>query len=44
MAAEKKVLEYHDMFAVALAMLREVPSTQEKLGLLERFMSEWGRV
>lgn len=43
-AVEKKVLEYHDMFAVALAMLREVPSAQEKLGLLERFMSEWGRV
>jgi hypothetical protein len=43
-AIEKKVLEYHDMFAVALAMLREVPSAQEKLGLLERFMSEWGRV
>lgn len=43
-ASEKKVLEYHNLFAVALAMLREVPSAQEKLALLEQFMSEWGRV
>jgi hypothetical protein len=43
-AVEKKVIEYHDLFAVALAMLREVPSAQEKLGLLEKFMAEWGKV
>jgi hypothetical protein len=43
-AVEKRVLEYHNLFAVALAMLREVPSAQEKLSLLEQFMSEWGKV
>ncbi|HUI64861.1 MAG TPA: ATP-binding protein [Bacteroidota bacterium] len=43
-AEEKKILEYHNLFAVALAMLREVPSAQEKLALLEQFMSQWGRV
>jgi hypothetical protein len=43
-AIEKKVAEYHDLFAVALAMLREVPTAQEKLELLEKFMSEWGRM
>jgi hypothetical protein len=43
-AVEKKVIEYHDLVAVAVAMLREVPTTQERIELLERFMSGWGRV
>ena len=43
-AIEKKVAEYHDLFAVALAMLREVPTAHEKLELLEKFMSGWGRM
>ena len=43
-AASKKVVEYHDLIAVALAMLREVPTASEKLELLERFMSRWGKL
>ena len=43
-AAEKKVVEYHNLFATALAMLREVPTSQEKLELLEKFMMGWGRL
>jgi Fe-S cluster biosynthesis and repair protein YggX len=43
-AVERKVLEYHNMFAAALAMLREVPTAQEKLELLEKFMSGWGKL
>jgi len=43
-AAERKAVEYHDLVAIALAMLREVPSAQEKLALLEKFMGEWGKV
>jgi hypothetical protein len=43
-AVEKKIVEYHDLFAVALAMLREVPTASEKLELLERFMSRWGKM
>jgi len=43
-SAEKKTVEYHDLVAIALAMLREVPSAQEKLALLEKFMGEWGKV
>ena len=43
-AVEKKTLEYHDLLAVALAMVREVPTTQEKIELLEKFMSGWGRM
>ena len=43
-ALEKKTLEYHELVAIALAMVREVPTTQEKIELLEKFMSGWGRV
>ena len=43
-AVEKKTIEYHNLFAVALAMLRDVPTAQEKLELLERFMSGWGKM
>jgi hypothetical protein len=43
-AAAKKILEYHNLFAIALAMLREVPTSYEKLELIERFMSGWGKV
>jgi hypothetical protein len=43
-AAEKKVAEYHDLVAVAMAMLREVPTASEKLELLEKFMSGWGKI
>jgi hypothetical protein len=43
-AQEKKVAEYHNLVAVAVAMLREVPTGEEKLGVLERFMSQWGRM
>ena len=43
-AVEKKTLEYHDLLAVALAMLREVPTTHERIELLEKFMSGWGRI
>ncbi len=43
-ALEKNVIEYHDLFSVALAMLREVPTASEKLELLEKFMSRWGRI
>ena len=43
-AVEKKVVEYHNLFATAIAMLREVPTSQEKIELLEKFMVEWGRL
>ena len=43
-AVEKKTVEYQNLFAVALAMLRDVPTAQEKLELLEHFMSEWGKI
>jgi len=43
-AVEKKVVEYHNLFATAIAMLREVPTSQEKIELLEKFMMEWGRL
>ena len=40
-ALEKKVTEYHNLFATAL---RDVPTAREKLELLEKFMSGWGRM
>ena len=43
-AVEKKAVEYHNLFAAAIAMLREVPTAGEKLDLLEKFMSEWGKM
>lgn len=43
-AAEKKVVEYHNLFAVAIAMLREVPTASEKLEVLEKFISRWGKM
>ncbi|MEW6511715.1 MAG: hypothetical protein AB1428_12240 [Bacteroidota bacterium] len=43
-ASEKKVLEYHNLVAAAMAMLREVPTAGEKIELLERFMAEWGKL
>jgi len=43
-AVEKKVVEYHNLFAVAMAMLREVPTASEKLELLEKFISRWGKL
>jgi len=43
-SVQKKVVEYHILFAAALAMLREVPTATEKLELLEKFMSRWGKL
>ena len=43
-AVEKKVVEYHNLFAAAMAMLREVPTASEKLAVLERFISRWGKM
>ncbi len=43
-AVSKKVVEYHNLFAVATAMLRDIPTATEKLQLLEEFMSRWGKV
>jgi hypothetical protein len=43
-AVAKKVVEYHNLFAVAIAMLRDIPTATEKLQLLEQFMSRWGKV
>ena len=43
-AVDKKITEYHELFAVAIAMLREVPTASEKLELLEKFMSRWGSI
>lgn len=43
-SVQKKIVEYHTLFAAALAMLREVPTATEKLELLEKFMGRWGRL
>ncbi len=43
-SVQKKIVEYHTLFAAALAMLREVPTATEKLELLEKFMSRWGKL
>ena len=43
-AVEEKVVEYHNLFATAIAMLREVHTSQEEIELLEKFMVEWGRL
>jgi len=43
-AISKKVVEYHNLFAVATAMLRDIPTATEKIQLLELFMSRWGKV
>lgn len=43
-AVSKKVVEYHNLFAVATAMLRDIPTVTEKLQLLEEFMRKWGKV
>ncbi len=43
-ATEKKVLEYHHLLAAAVAMLREVPTAEEKIDVLEKFMNEWGKL
>jgi hypothetical protein len=43
-AAERKFLEYHELLTIALAMVREVPTSQERIDLLEQFMIRWGKV
>jgi hypothetical protein len=43
-AVEKKTLEYFELVAVALAMVREIPTSHEKIELLEKFMSGWGKI
>lgn len=43
-ALAKKIVEYHNLFAAAMAMLREVPTASEKLEVLEMFISRWGKM
>lgn len=43
-AAERKFLDYHELLTIALAMVREVPTSQERIDLLEQFMIRWGKV
>lgn len=43
-AVERKSVEYHNLIATVLALLRELPTAGEKLVLLEKFVSGWGKV